>query len=79
MKLFILYLSELKIKLTQYLVAHPLVPNFELRIQTDGTCTPKEALVNCCRAIVFDLDVLSREFTKEWELRKIVREENKEA
>ncbi|KAF4629905.1 hypothetical protein G7Y89_g8236 [Cudoniella acicularis] len=46
--------------------------DFELRIQTDGKVTPKEALVNACKSLVSDLETLSREFTKEYELRKIV-------
>ena len=53
-------------------VPHPLFSNFELRIQTDGEITPKEALVTCCRNLVSELEVFSREFTKEFELRKMV-------
>ncbi len=45
---------------------------FELRIQTDGEISPKDALVNCCKGLVNDLEILSREFTKEYELRKMV-------
>jgi DNA-directed RNA polymerase II subunit RPB11 len=59
-------------RLTQYLVPHPLFAKFELRIQTDGDVTPKEALVNCSKQLVSDLEILSREFTKEYELRKMV-------
>lgn len=55
-----------------YKIPHPLFAKFELRVQTDGAITPKEALVNCCRQLVGDLEVLSREFTKEYELRKMV-------
>jgi DNA-directed RNA polymerase II subunit RPB11 len=54
------------------IVPHPLFATFELRIQTDGDISPKEALVNCCKALVSDLEILSREFTKEYELRKMV-------
>lgn len=54
------------------LVPHPLFATFELRVQTDGEITPKEALVNCCKGLVNDLQTLSREFTKEYELRKMV-------
>jgi hypothetical protein len=54
------------------LVPHPLFATFELRVQTDGVVSPKEALVNCCKALVGDLEILSREFTKEYELRKMV-------
>jgi DNA-directed RNA polymerase subunit L len=53
-------------------VPHPLFANFELRVQTDGEITPKDALVACCKGIVSDLGQLSREFTKEFELRKMV-------
>ncbi|PQE34014.1 dna-directed RNA polymerase ii subunit protein [Rutstroemia sp. NJR-2017a WRK4] len=59
-------------KLTSVTVPHPLFSKFELRIQTDGEITPKEALVTCCRNLVSELEVFSREFTKEFELRKMV-------
>lgn len=53
-------------------VPHPLVPKFQLRVQTDGEITPKEAVVAACHELVKDLGILSREFTKEFELRKMV-------
>lgn len=43
-----------------------------MRVQTDGDLTPKEALVTACKSLVTDLDTLSREFTKEYELRRMV-------
>ena len=52
--------------------ASGLASTFELRIQTDGTLTPRAALQQTCRELVNDLSILSREFTKEWELRKMV-------
>ncbi|KAH3375212.1 hypothetical protein KXW99_006488 [Aspergillus fumigatus] len=55
-----------------YKVPHPLVPKFELRVQTDGEITPKDALLAACHDLVKDLGILSREFTKEYELRKMV-------
>jgi hypothetical protein len=55
-----------------HIVPHPLFATFELRVQTDGEITPKEAVVNCCKSLVSDLEILSREFTKEYELRKMV-------
>ena len=45
---------------------------FILRIQTDGSLTPRAALMQTCKDLVSDLSILSREFTKEWELRKMV-------
>ncbi|KAL8973397.1 MAG: hypothetical protein Q9197_002368 [Variospora fuerteventurae] len=57
-----------------YKVPHPLFSTFYLRIQTDGTMDPRQALVQACKDLVTDLGLLSREFTKEWELRKMVGE-----
>ena len=45
---------------------------FILRVQTDGSITPRAALMQACKDLVNDLSTLSREFTKEWELRKMV-------
>ncbi|TVY91103.1 DNA-directed RNA polymerase II subunit, partial [Lachnellula willkommii] len=65
-------LKDQHVTFAGYKVPHPLFATFELRIQTDGAITPKEALVNCCKSLVGDLETLSREFTKEYELRKMV-------
>ncbi|KAJ5082057.1 hypothetical protein N7532_011100 [Penicillium argentinense] len=45
-----------------YRVPHPLIPNFELRVQTDGEITPARP----------------REFTKEFELRKMANNANEQ-
>ena len=55
-----------------YKVPHPLVPTFILRVQTDGDIAPKQAVITACNELVKDLGILSREFTKEYELRKMV-------
>ena len=49
-----------------------LISQFELRVQTDGTITPRAALMQCCKDLVNDLSILNREFIKEYELRKMV-------
>lgn len=54
-----------------YRVPHPLFATFELRVQTDGSITPKDAVVQACADIVQDLQKLDQEFTKEFELKKI--------
>lgn len=54
-----------------YKVPHPLFATFELRVQTDGSISPKDAVVQACADIVQDLQKLDQEFTKEWELKKI--------
>lgn len=57
-----------------YQVPHPLFAKFELRVSTDGTVTPKQALVNCCRKIIEELAVLDRSFATEWLAKRIVTE-----
>ncbi|KAF2108983.1 DNA-directed RNA polymerase [Lophiotrema nucula] len=57
-----------------YKIPHPLFAKFELRISTDGTVSPKDALVNCCKQVIEDLAVLSRSFTTEWLAKRIVTE-----
>jgi DNA-directed RNA polymerase II subunit RPB11 len=62
------------IEFSAYRVPHPLFAKFELRVTTDGSCTPKEAILKACQDIIADLSTLGREFTKEWELKKIAGE-----
>ncbi|KAF9692640.1 hypothetical protein EKO04_009707 [Ascochyta lentis] len=57
-----------------YKVPHPLFATFELRVQTDGTITPKDAIIRCCKDIVQDLHVLNSSFQTEWLGKKIVSE-----
>lgn len=52
-------------------VPHPLTPEFQLRVQTDGEVTPRQALIDASKALINDLGILSREFTREYELRKM--------
>lgn len=57
-----------------YKVPHPLFATFELRVQTDGTITPKDAIIRACRDIVQDLQRLNDSFQQEWLGKKIVSE-----
>lgn len=57
-----------------YKVPHPLFATFELRVQTDGSITPKEAIIRACKDIVQDLHVLNSSFQTEWLGKKIVSE-----
>jgi DNA-directed RNA polymerase II subunit RPB11 len=54
-----------------YKVPHPLFATFELRVQTDGSLTPKDAVIRACGDLIQELQRLDQEFTKEWELKKI--------
>jgi len=65
-------LSSNHILFAAYRVPHPLFPTFELRVQTDGEITPKQAVVACCKDLVAELAHLDREFKREYELRKMV-------
>lgn len=56
---------------TGYQVPHPNEPVMIMRVQTDGSLTPQEAITKACEKSIADLAILSREFTKEWELKKI--------
>ena len=60
------------VQFSGYKVPHPLEAKFELRVQTDGEITPKGAIVWASSDILKDLATLSKEFTKEWELKKMV-------
>jgi DNA-directed RNA polymerase II subunit RPB11 len=58
--------------LTLVQVPHPLFPKFELRVQTDGEITPKQAVLGSCKELVKELAGFKTEFAKEYELRKMV-------
>ncbi|OAA54297.1 DNA-directed RNA polymerase 2 subunit [Niveomyces insectorum RCEF 264] len=60
-----------KVLMAGYKVGHPNVAEVLLRVQTDGTITPKEAIVEVCKQLVASLGHLSREFTREYELRRM--------
>ncbi|KNG49042.1 rbp11-like subunits of rna polymerase [Stemphylium lycopersici] len=57
-----------------YKVPHPLFATFELRVQTDGSMTPKEAVMKTCREVISDLSKLNDSFQTEWLGKRIVSE-----
>ncbi|KAK3327211.1 DNA-directed RNA polymerase [Cercophora scortea] len=56
--------------LAGYKIAHPNVPEVMIRIQTDGSITPREALISSCKQLVAAYGQLGREFQKELALRQ---------
>lgn len=66
-------LSNKHVLFAAYRTPHPLFAAFDLRVQTDGTMTPKAAVIWACSDIVRNLNQLAGEFTKEMELKKISR------
>ncbi|KAF2090653.1 DNA-directed RNA polymerase II subunit RPB11a [Saccharata proteae CBS 121410] len=61
------------VKFSAYKVPHPLFATFDLRLTTDGSVSPRDALIQSCRDVVNELEILAREFTKEMELKKIAK------
>lgn len=61
-----------------YKVPHPLFAKFELRVTTDGSKTPREAVIKCCEDVVSDLSTLNNSFTTEWVAKRIVTEGERE-
>jgi DNA-directed RNA polymerase II subunit RPB11 len=57
-----------------YKVPHPLFATFELRVQTDGSVTPKEAVMKTCANVIGDLQQLNDSFQTEWIGKRIVSE-----
>ncbi|KAL2268594.1 hypothetical protein VTJ83DRAFT_3440 [Remersonia thermophila] len=53
-----------------YKVGHPNVPEVLIRVQTDGSITPREALLTTLKQLVALYGQLGREFQKELALRK---------
>ncbi|KAI1138765.1 DNA-directed RNA polymerase II subunit RPB11 [Hypoxylon sp. FL0543] len=54
-----------------YKVAHPNVPEVLIRLQTDGTVTPREVFIDVCKQLVASLGQLAQNFTREYELRRM--------
>ncbi|KAK6833668.1 DNA-directed RNA polymerase [Apiospora arundinis] len=60
-----------KVHMAGYKIAHPNVPELFIRVQTDGTVTPREVFVEVCKQLVAAYGHLGREFTREYELRRM--------
>lgn len=48
------------------------MPELFIRVQTDGTITPKEAMISVCKNLVSLYGQFGRVFTREVELRKML-------
>ncbi|KAF1943424.1 RBP11-like subunits of RNA polymerase [Clathrospora elynae] len=55
-----------------YKIPHPLFATFELRVQTDGSVTPKEAVIKVCSDVIGELKKLNDSFQTEWIGKRIV-------
>ncbi|KAI1406499.1 DNA-directed RNA polymerase II subunit RPB11 [Hypoxylon fuscum] len=70
--------QHLHVQMAAYKVAHPNVPEVLIRLQTDGTMTPKEVFVEVCKQLIAQLSTFSQNFTREFELRKMATEGDNE-
>lgn len=61
-----------------YKVAHPNVPEVMIRVQTDGSVTPREIFIDVCKQLVAAYGHLGREFTREYELRRMATAGNQD-
>ena len=59
-------LSMPQVLFAGYKVPHPLHPYFLLRIQTDGTLTPQNALEQACTKLIATLSSLEAKFKREF-------------
>jgi len=54
-----------------YKVPHPLDPHFILKIQTDGTIPPAQALQEACQQLIVIIAELQNKFEKEFEMKEM--------
>ncbi|EJC99370.1 RBP11-like subunits of RNA polymerase [Fomitiporia mediterranea MF3/22] len=59
-----------------YRVPHPLQPYFLLKIQTDGTITPSQALEKASTDLIGTLTTLETKFRREFQYRDLERADN---
>jgi DNA-directed RNA polymerase II subunit RPB11 len=57
-----------------YKIATPHETVVDLRVTTDGTITPKEAVIKCCKDVIVDLENLKGSFKQELEIKRIFNE-----
>jgi DNA-directed RNA polymerase II subunit RPB11 len=49
-----------------YKVPHPLEPYFLLKVQTNGSLTPSQALKNACAAVITTVTTLEKRFEEQF-------------
>ena len=54
-----------------YKVPHPLDPHFILKVQTDGTIPPAQALQEACQQLIVIIAELQNKFEKEFEMKEM--------
>lgn len=71
-------MSHSEIAKIMFAVAHPNVPELMIRVQTDGTVTPREVFIEVCKQLIASYGQLGREFTREYELRRMATAGNQD-
>lgn len=70
--------TDLAFMYSRAAVAHPNVPEVMIRVQTDGSVTPREIFIDVCKQLVAAYGHLGREFTREYELRRMATAGNQD-
>ncbi|KAK6516302.1 DNA-directed RNA polymerase II core subunit [Arthrobotrys conoides] len=65
-------LKDPKVLFAGYKVPHPLFPSFELRVQTTDETNPRAAVIKAAQDLIKDLTIFRNNFTREWELKKMI-------
>ena len=65
-------LKDPKVLFAGYKIPHPLFPTFELRVQTTDETNPRAAVVKASQELIKDLTIFRNNFTREWELKKMI-------
>lgn len=61
------------IEFAAYTIHHPMIPKMQVRVQTDGSMTPKEAVIKACETLIRDYDIFKTKFTREFEIAKAMK------
>lgn len=68
-------LKHPEVTFAAYRVPHPLFANIELRIQTTGKISPKEALVDVIHQLLAKIASLKNNVTREFELKRMAQDD----
>ena len=60
-----------EVQFAGYMVPHPLRPHFLLKIQTDGSITPTQALETACTKLIGTIASLEQKFKREFSFKEV--------
>ena len=63
-------LKDKRILFAGYKVPHPLLYQLQIKVKTDGSCTPQTAMIDAVKNSIKTLDILEDKFKKAIQTRK---------